>query len=84
MGYVQMLGFALNQSSSGMILTLTSSVVLISTSTTVQECAGIFAFFFSDTVALDDGCYYLVSAKTSLFCVNWCVFAFVHEIPMQF
>ena len=20
---------------------------------------------------------------TSLFCVNWCVFAFVHEMPMQ-
>ena len=84
MGYVQMLGFALNQSSSGMISTLTPSVLLISMSTTAQDCGGIFAFFFNDTVALDAGWYSSVSAMTSLFCVNWHVFAFVHEIPMQF
>ena len=80
MGYVQMLGFVLSQSLSGMISTLTSSVLLMSTSTTAQEHGGIFAFFLSDTVALDAGWYSSVSAITSLFHVNWHVFAFVQEI----
>ena len=83
MGYVQMLGFALSQSSSGMTLTLISSVLLMSMSTTAQEWGGIFAFLFSETVALDAGWYSSVSAMTSLFCVNWHVFDFVQEISMQ-
>ena len=70
MGFVQMLGFALSQSSCGITLTLTSFVLLMSTSTTVQEQGGIFMFLFSDTVALDAGWYSSVSAITSLFCVN--------------
>ena len=78
MGHVQMVGFALNQSSSGIISTLISSVVLMSTSTSAHECGGIFAFFFSETVELDGDWYSVVSAMTSLFCVNWHVFAFVH------
>ena len=52
-------------------------------STTVHKCGGIFTFFFSDTDDLD-GDWYSVSAMTSLFCVNWQVFALVHDIPMQF
>ena len=84
MGYVQMLGFALYQSWSGMISTLISSVMLMSTSTTAQEHGGIFMFFFSDTDDLDGDWYSLVSAMTSLFCVNWWIFALVHNIPMQF
>ena len=79
-----MLGLALNHSWSGMISTLISSVVLMSTSTTVQECGGIFMFFFSDTAALDGDWYSSVSAMTSLFCVSWWVFDLVHDIPMQF
>ena len=79
-----MLGFALSQSLSGMISTLTSSVVLMFTSTTAQEHGGIFAFFLSDTVALDAGWYSSVSTITSLSCVSWHVFASVNEIPMQF
>ena len=55
MGYVQMLGFELNQSVSGMISTLTSLVVLMSMSTTAHGHGGIFTFLFSDTVALDVG-----------------------------
>ena len=55
MGYVQMLGFVLSQSSSGMTSTLIFSVVLMSMSTTAQERGGIFALFFSETVALDAG-----------------------------
>ena len=66
---LQILGFALSQSSSGVISTLISSVVLISTSTTGHKRGGIFAFFFSKTVNLDTGWYSLVSAMTSLFCV---------------
>ena len=84
MGYVQILGFALSQSSCGMTSTLTSSVLLMSMSTTAHKQGGILAFLFSDTVALDVGWYSSVSAMTSLFCVNWHVFAFVQEIPMQF
>ena len=84
MGYVHMLGFALNQSWSGMISTLISSVVLMSTSTTAQERGGIFTFFFSDTDYLDGDWYSVVSAMTSLFCVNWWVFALVQDIPLQF
>ena len=53
MGYVHMLGFALNQSWSGMTSTLISSVVLMSTSTTAQDRGGTFTFFFSDTDNLD-------------------------------
>ena len=84
MGYVHMLGFALNQSWSGVTLTLISSVVLMSMSTTAQDCGGTLMFFFSDTDDLDGVWYSAVSAMTSSFCVNWRVFAFVHEIPMQF
>ena len=83
-GYVQMLGFALNESWSGMISTLISSVVLISSSTTVQECGGIFTFFSKDTDDLDGDWDSVVSAMTLLFCVDWQVFALVHDIPMQF
>ena len=67
-----------------MISTLISSVVLMSTSTAAQEHGGIFTFFFSDTDDLDGDWYSVVSAITSLFCVNWRVFALVHDIPMQF
>ena len=67
-----------------MILTLISSVVLMSTSTTVQEHGGIFTFFFSDTDDLAGDWYSSVSAMTSLFCVSWWVFVLVHDIPMQF
>ena len=84
MGYVHMLGFALSQSWSGMTSTLFSSVVLMSTSTTVQDHGGTFMFFFNDTDDLDGVWYSAVSAITSLFCVNWQVFDFVHDIPMQF
>ena len=84
MGYVHMLGFALNQSWSGMTSTLISSVVLMCMSATVQDCGGTFLFFFSDTNDLDGDCYSAVSAINSLFCVNWWVFTLVHDIPMQF
>ena len=84
MGYVHLLGFALNQSWSGMISTLISSVVLMSTSTTAQDHGGIFTFFFNETDDLDGDWYSVVSAMTSLFGVNWWVFALVHDIPMQF
>ena len=84
MGYVHMMGLALNQSWSGMTSTLISSVVLMSTSTTVQDHGGTLMFLFSDTNDLDGVWYSAVSAITSLFCVNWWVFDFVHEIPMQF
>ena len=84
MGYVHMLGFALSQSWSGMTSTLISLVVLMSTSTTVQDCGLTFMFFFSDTDDLDGVWYSAVSAMTLLFCVNWRVFDFVHDIPMQF
>ena len=84
MGHVQMLAFVLNQSWSGMISTLISSMVLMSTSTTVHERGGNFTFFFSDTDDLDGDWYSAVSAMTSLFCVNWRVFVLVHDIPMQF
>ena len=84
MGYVHTLGFALNQSWSRMTSTLIPSVVLMSTSTMVQVCGGTFMFFFSDTDDLDGVWYSAVSAITSLFCVNWQVFDFVHDIPMQF
>ena len=79
-----MLGFALNQSWSGMTSTLISSVVLMSTSTTAQDRGGTLTFFFKDTDDLDGVWYSVVSAMTSLFCVSWWVFDFVHEIPMQF
>ena len=55
----------------------------MSTSTTVQDRGGILMFFFSDTDALEGVWYSAVSAITSLFCVNWQVFVFVHEIPIQ-
>ena len=84
MGYVHMLGFALNQSWSGMTSTLVSSIVLMSTSTTAKDHGGTFTFFFSDTDDLDGIWYSAVSAKTSLFYVNWWVFVLVHDIPMQF
>ena len=84
MGYVHMLGFALNQSWSGMMSTLISSVVLMSMSTIVQDHSGTFIFFFSDTDDLDGVWYSAVSAITSLFRVNWQVFDFVHDIVMQF
>ena len=84
MGYVHMFGFALSHNWSGVTSTLIFSVVLMSTSTTVQDCGGTLMFFFSDTDALDGVWYSAVSAMTSLFCVNLRVFVFVHEIPMQF
>ena len=64
MVYVHMLGFALNQSLSGMTLTLISSVVLMSTSTTAQDRGGTLMFFFSDTDDLDGVWYSAVSAMT--------------------
>ena len=79
-----MLGFALNQSWSGMISILISSMVLMSISTTVHRHSGIFTFFCSDSDGLGGDWYSVVSAMTSLFCVNWQVFALVHDIPMQF
>ena len=84
MGYVHMLGFALSQSWSGMTSTLISSVVLMPTCTTAQDHGGTFLFLFSDTDDLDGVWYSVVSAMTSLFCVNWQVFVLVHDIPMQF
>ena len=84
MGYVHMLGFALNQSWSGVTLTLISLVVFMSTSTTAQDHGGTFMFLFSDTDDLDDIWYSAVSAITLLFCVSWRVFDFVHDIPIQF
>ena len=53
MGYVHMLGFALSHNWSGVTSTLIFSVVLISTSITVQDQGGTLMFFFSDTNALD-------------------------------
>ena len=82
MGHVHTLGFA--QSWSGMTSTLISSVVLMSMSTTVQDCGGTFMFFFSDTDDQNGVWYSAVSAITSLFCVSWQVFDLVHDIPMQF
>ena len=67
MGYVRMLGFALNQSWSGMISTLVSSVVLMSTSTTAQDLGGTLMFLFSDTDDLEGVWYSVVSAMTLLF-----------------
>ena len=84
MGYVHMLGFALNHSWSGMTSTLMFSVLLMSTSTTAQDRGGTLMFLYKDTKALDGNWYSAVSAMTSLFCVSWRVFAFVHEMPMQF
>ena len=84
MGYVHMLGFALSQNWSGMTSTLISSIVFMSTSTTVQDLGGSFILLFSDTDNLDGVWYSVVSAMTSLFCVNWWVFVLVHDIPMQF
>ena len=83
-GYVQMLGFTLNQSWSGVISTLISSMVLMSMSTTAHKRGGIFTFFFRDTDDLDGDWYSAVSAMTSSFYVNWQVFVLVHDIPMQF
>ena len=84
MGYVHMLGFALNHSLSGMISTLISSVLLISTSTTAQDRGGTLMFLFNDTDAIAVDWYSDVSAMTSLFCVSWRVFDFVQDMPMQF
>ena len=70
MGYVHMLGFALNHSWSGMISTLISSVLLIVTSTTVQDHGGTLMFLFNDTEAIAGDWYSDVSAMTSLFCVS--------------
>ena len=75
-----MLGFALSQRWSGMTSTLISSMVLMSESTTAQDRGGTFMFYFSDTDDLDGVWYSAVSAMTSLFCVNWWVFDFVHAI----
>ena len=47
-----------------MTSTLIFSVVLMSTSTTVQDRGGILMFFFSDTDALDGVWYSAVSAMT--------------------
>ena len=67
-----------------MTSTLIFSVVLMSTSTTAQDRGGILMFFFSDMDVLEGVWYSAVSAMTLLFCVNWRVFVFVHEIPIQF
>ena len=70
-----MLGFALSHNWLGMTSTLIFSVVLMSTSTTVQDRGGTLMFFYSDTDALDGVWYSAVSAMTLLFCVNWrCLF----------
>ena len=53
MGYVHMLGFALNQSWSGMTSTLVFSVVLMSTSTTAQDRGGTLMLFFREAEDLD-------------------------------
>ena len=79
-----MLGFALSHNWLGVTSTLIFSVVLMSTSTTAQDCGWTLMFFFSDTDALDGVWYSAVSAMTSLFCVNRQVFVLVNEIPMQF
>ena len=84
MGYMHILGFALNHSWSGMTSTSIFSVVLMSTSTTAQDRGGTLMFLFNDTDAVDGVWYSAVSAMTLLFCVNWRVFVFVHEIPIQF
>ena len=84
MGYVHMFRFALSYNWSWVTSTLIFSVVLMSTSTNVQDRGGTLMFFFSDTDALDGVWYSAVSAMTSLFCVNLRVFVFVHVIPMQF
>ena len=41
-------------------------------------------FFFSDVDALEGVSNSAVSAMALLFCVNWRVFVFVNEIPIQF
>ena len=64
-GYVQMLGFALSHSSSGMISALSLYTDLTSISTTLQAL-GTLTCFFSDTVALEVGCNSFVSAMTQL------------------
>ena len=48
----------------------------MSMSTTAQDLGGILMFFFREMDALDGVWYSAVSAMTSLFCVNWRVFAF--------
>ena len=53
MGYVHMLGFALNQSWSRMTSTFIFSMVLMSMSTTAQDRGGTFMFLFSNTNDLD-------------------------------
>ena len=53
----------------------------------VYYCAGSWWYLyvlFSETDDIDGVWYSAVSAMTSLFCVNWWVFALVHDIPMQF
>ena len=60
MVYVQMFGWLLSQCSSGIILTLSFSTVLISTSTTAQDLDGTFALFFNDTDDLGVGWISLV------------------------
>ena len=70
MGYVHMLGFALNHSWSGITSTLISSMLLMSTSTTAQDRGGTLMFLFRDTEALDGDWYSVVSAMTSLFGVS--------------
>ena len=78
-----MFGFALSHNWSGVTSTLIFSVVLMSTSTTVQDRGGTLMFFFNDTDALDGVWYSAVSAVTLLFCVNMREFVFVYEIPMK-
>ena len=73
-----MFGFALNHNWSGVISILIFPVVLMSTSTTVQDRGGTLMFLFSDTDALDGVWYSALSAMTSLFSVYLRVFVFVH------
>ena len=78
MGYVHMLGCALNKSWSGMTSTLMFSMVLMSTSTTAQDRGGTLIFCFKED--LDGVWYSVVSAMTSLFCVSWRVFDFDFDL----
>ena len=80
-----MLGFALSQSWSGMTSTLISSSGV---DVYIYYCTGSWWYsLHSFSVTLMIWMVFgtpVVSAITSLFCVNWWVFVLVHDIPMQF
>ena len=62
MVYVQILGWLLSQSSSGINSTLSFSSVLMSTSTTAQDLGGTLILFLSETEAQGVGWISFVSA----------------------